>query len=159
MKRSYILFLLTSETAFPLTNHSSYCDPATQMRLFLQLLQLCWQFIIYTPDSCQEPAVRPFAQRVYDVIKYTQRRGTTPTLRTRCGLLRESRVPSAEQAQICPMPHRPPSDTHQVTTTHTHLLVYLGPAFYFSYYHAHDGTPVGRSEREEPLVGGDIAIP
>lgn len=47
----------------------------------------------------------------------------------------------------------------QVIAAYTHLLVYLGPTFYFSYDHSHDGAPVGCGKGKELLVGGDITIP
>lgn len=76
----------------------------------------------------------------------------------RSGLLREG---ATEQAVgFCQSPHRPiQGSDHQVTATQPYLLVYLGPTFYFSYYHAHNGAPVGGSKRKELLVGGDITIP
>lgn len=46
-----------------------------------------------------------------------------------------------------------------VITTHTYLLVYLGPIFYFSYYHSYNGTSVGCSKGKKLLVGGDVTIP
>lgn len=46
-----------------------------------------------------------------------------------------------------------------IIAAHTYLLVYLGPTFYFSYYHSYNGTPVGCGKGKELLVGGDVTIP
>lgn len=46
-----------------------------------------------------------------------------------------------------------------IITKHAYLLVYLGPTFYFSYYHSYNGTPVGCSKGKELLIGGDVTIP
>lgn len=67
------------------------------------------------------------------------------------GLLRER---ATEQA-----PGSVTSSHSPIASAHTYLLVDLGPTFYFSYYHSHDGAPVGRSEGKELLVGGDVTIP